>query len=240
MVKQSVSIVNFQILYNILYEVKEILRFEVINFEKEQDFIEDKTNKLENNLIIFGPNINFSLFQDRVDTRKVFVAEKFPIDLKKLIENINIQLIKQKYGYQSNIRLKNYTLDLNSRFITSENKNLKLTEREIDIILFLNEHDVPKNVINLQKEVLQKTDSIFSKYLIGSKEGQYVKIENRFSPIYSDNTYRGLWKLEGGFMGGPFLIKTYFFNKKVVVTVGLIFAPNDRKRNYIRNLEAIL
>ena len=120
---------------------------------KEQDFIEDKTNKLENNLIIFGPNINFSLFQDRVDTRKVFVAEKFPIDLKKLIENINIQLIKQKYGYQSNIRLKNYTLDLNSRFITSENKNLKLTEREIDIILFLNEHDVPKNVINLQKEV---------------------------------------------------------------------------------------
>ena len=153
MVKQSVSIVNFQILYNILYEVKEILRFEVINFEKEQDFIEDKTNKLENNLIIFGPNINFSLFQDRVDTRKVFVAEKFPIDLKKLIENINIQLIKQKYGYQSNIRLKNYTLDLNSRFITSENKNLKLTEREIDIILFLNEHDVPKNVINLQKEV---------------------------------------------------------------------------------------
>ena len=153
MVKQSVSIVNFQILYNILYEVKEILRFEVINFEKEQDFIEDKTNKLENNLIIFGPNINFSLFQDRVDTRKVFVSEKFPIDLKKLIENINIQLIKQKYGYQSNIRLKNYTLDLNSRFITSENKNLKLTEREIDIILFLNEHDVPKNVINLQKEV---------------------------------------------------------------------------------------
>ena len=94
--------------------------------------------------------------------------------------------------------------------------------------------------INLQKEVLQKTDSIFSKYLIGSKEGQYVKIENRFSPIYSDNTYRGLWKLEGGFMGGPFLIKTYFFNKKVVVTVGLIFATNDRKRNYIRNLEAIL
>jgi hypothetical protein len=41
-------------------------------------------------------------------------------------------------------------------------------------------------------------------------------------------------------MGGPFLIKTYFIDKKVVVTVGLIFAPNDRKRNYIRTLEAIL
>jgi len=94
--------------------------------------------------------------------------------------------------------------------------------------------------INLQQEVLQKTDSIFTKYLLGAKQGQHVKIENRFSPIYYENTYRGLWKLEGGFMGGPFLIKTYFIDKKVVVTVGLIFAPNDRKRNYIRTLEAIL
>ena len=94
--------------------------------------------------------------------------------------------------------------------------------------------------INLQQEVLQKTDSIFAKYLLGAKQGQHVKIEDMFSPVYSENTCRGLWKLEGGFMGGPFLIKTYFINKKVVVTVGLIFAPNDRKRNYIRTLEAIL
>ena len=94
--------------------------------------------------------------------------------------------------------------------------------------------------INLQQEVLQKTDSIFTKYLLGAKQGQHVKIEDMFSPIYSKNIYRGLWKLNGGFMGGPFLIKTYFTNNKVVVTVGLIFAPNDRKRNHIRTLEAIL
>jgi hypothetical protein len=94
--------------------------------------------------------------------------------------------------------------------------------------------------INLQQEVLQKTDSIFAKYLLGAKQGQHVKIEDMFSPIYYENIYRGLWKLNGGFMGGPFLIKTYFIDKKVVVTVGLIFAPNDRKRNYIRTLEAIL
>ena len=94
--------------------------------------------------------------------------------------------------------------------------------------------------INLQQEVLQKTDSIFTKYLLGAKQGQHVKIEDMFSPIYSENIYRGLWKLNGGFMGGPFLIKTYFLNKKVVVTVGLIFAPNDRKRKYIKTFEAIL
>jgi len=87
---------------------------------------------------------------------------------------------------------------------------------------------------------LQKTDSIFAKYLLGAKQGQHVRMEKFFSPIYSENTYRGLWKLDRGFMGGPFLIKTYFNNNKVVVTVGLIFAPNDRKRKYIKSFEAIL
>ena len=97
----------------------------------------------------------------------------------------------------------------------------------------------PKEINPLQ-EVLQKTDSIFAKYLLGAKQGQHVKIDDMFSPIYSENIYRGLWKLNGGFMGGPFLIKTYFINKKVVVTVGLIFAPNDRKRKHIKTFEAIL
>ena len=87
---------------------------------------------------------------------------------------------------------------------------------------------------------MQKTDSIFTKYLLGAKQGQHVKIEDMFSPVYSENIYRGLWKLNGGFMGGPFLIKTYFIDKKVVVTVGLIFAPNNRKRKYIKTFEAIL
>ena len=62
---------------------------------------------------------------------------KYPIEIYNLIEKINIQLIKQKYDFQSKIKLKNYSLNLNSRIITKNSKNLKLTEREMDIILFL-------------------------------------------------------------------------------------------------------
>lgn len=93
---------------------------------------------------------------------------------------------------------------------------------------------------NLQEEVLQKTDSVFAKYLEGEKIGSFVRIEPQYPPYYNDNIYRGLWKLEKGFMGGPFLIKTYFIENKVVVNVGLIFAPQSRKRNFIKELEAIL
>ena len=63
----------------------------------------------------------------------------------------------------------------------------------------------------------------------------FVRIESQYPPYYNDNIYRGLWKLEKGFMGGPFLIKTYFIENKVVVNVGLIFAPQSRKRNFIKD-----
>ena len=98
---------------------------------------------------------------------------------------------------------------------------------------------IPKTT-NLQVEVLQNTNNIFAKYLKGEREGSFVKIEPSYPPYYSDNNYRGLWKLEYGFMGGPFLIKTYFIDDKIVVNVGLIFAPQSRKRSFIKELEAIL
>ena len=40
-------------------------------------------------------------------------------------------------NFQSNIIIEGYKLDLNSRQISNRNKKLKLTEREIQIILFL-------------------------------------------------------------------------------------------------------
>ena len=93
---------------------------------------------------------------------------------------------------------------------------------------------------SLQEEVLQKTDSIFAQYLKGAKQGQHVKIEPQFPPYYTNNIYRGLWKLEKGFMGGVFLVKTYFINEKIVVAAGLVFDPSSSKRTYLKTFEAIL
>mgnify|MGYP002837368733 CR=1 FL=1 len=71
----------------------------------------------------------------------------------KIIDQINIQLIKQKYDFQSKISIKNYNLNLNSRIISKNEKDLKLTEREIDIILFLKKQNQPKKIEVLQNEI---------------------------------------------------------------------------------------
>ena len=59
----------------------------------------------------------------------------------------------QQYDFQSNINIKEYTLNINSRVVSSKNNKLKLTEREIEILLFLKKQKDPININVLQKEV---------------------------------------------------------------------------------------
>ena len=80
------------------------------------------------------------------------VLENVPIKFEKLIEIINIKFLKNKFLDQSHIKLGEYNLDLNSRKISLANKNLSLTERETNLIIFIKEK---KNVTikELQKMV---------------------------------------------------------------------------------------
>ena len=149
--KQSIIIYDFEILFIILKEIKENLKFEIFNFKKD-----DKISKLDNNtygnyLIVVKSLSNF--INKDIEKKKLYLIENLPIKIDKFIEKINIQLLKQKYNYQSEIRINKYKLNLNSREISLNKKLIKLTEREIDIILFLNENKKPINIDILQKEV---------------------------------------------------------------------------------------
>ena len=73
--------------------------------------------------------------------------------INKLLELINIQLIKLKFNHQSNIDIKGYELNLNSKFFSKGNLNLKLTEKEIKIILYLNLKKFKHDVLDLQKNI---------------------------------------------------------------------------------------
>ena len=53
---------------------------------------------------------------------------------------------------------------------------------------------------------------------------------------------RGLWKLENGFMGGPFIsLSTVDEKRQRIVTVdGYVYAPSEEKREFLRQVESIL
>ena len=70
-----------------------------------------------------------------------------------MIELINVHLIKLKFNYQSKIIIKDYELNLNSKFFSKDNIVLKLTEKEIQIILYLSENKKKNQVLDLQKNI---------------------------------------------------------------------------------------
>ena len=155
MFKQSVSIIECSKLYNILYEIKQIFSFNIYNYHSLKDFIykiEDNNIECINSLIIVDKNDNKLLSHKKINRNNILFCDKFPIRIEKFLDRINTQLIKKKYNFQSNVKIKKYFLNLNSRIISFEKKELKLTEREIDIILFLNNNN-EQSVKKLQNEV---------------------------------------------------------------------------------------
>jgi len=133
---QNVFILNFNSLYEILDEIKENLSFTIIKIENEEDFKKKfDLNRLDylvisktDHKLLLNDNINAKNFSDFID---------LPLSFKKLIELINIKLIKLKFTQQSNITIKDYELNLNSKFFSKDNLKLRLTEKEIEIILII-------------------------------------------------------------------------------------------------------
>ena len=152
MIKQNVYIININSLYEILDEIKENLSFKIIKFENEDDFIKLPDLELIKSLIISKSNQKL-ITNINITKKNILNFNNFPLSLDKLIELINIQLIKLKFNHQSKINIKEYELNLNSKFFYKKNLILKLTEKEIEIILYLNETKTKRAVTDLQKNI---------------------------------------------------------------------------------------
>ena len=212
MIKQNINIVGVPILYNILEEIKENLSFKIENFTKLDDFLnffnKDKSENKNFFIITTISNKDFFINKIKLEKKNIFFlchknskvdinhnynVFKYPINIYNLIEKINIQLIKYKYSFQSKIRVKNYSLDLNSRTISIENKSLKLTEREMEIILFLNDCKTPQKINDLQNKVWSYSSGLETHTVETHIYRLRKKISNSFQDehfiISTDNGY---------------------------------------------------
>ena len=150
--KQNIFIINFNLLYEILDEIKENLSFKIFKYEKVEEVIKADSLDIKNSLIILRSNQKL-LLNKNINEKNLFYIDNSPISLNKLVELINVQLIKLRFNHKSKINIKNYELDLNSRLISKNSDNLKLTEKEIEIILYLIENKTKHTVQDLQKKI---------------------------------------------------------------------------------------
>jgi len=149
---QNVFIINFNSLYEILDEIKENLSFTIIKIDNEDDF-EKKFDLNRLDYLVISKTDHKLLLNNNITDKNFLDFIDLPLSFKKLLELINIKLIKLKFNQQSKIIIKGYELNLNSKFFSKDNLKLKLTEKEIEIILYLNNKKIKHNVEDLQKNI---------------------------------------------------------------------------------------
>ena len=149
---QNVFIINHNSLYEILDEIKENLSFKITKFENEDDFRKNK-NFDEKNILIISNSKNKLIVNQNISEKNLLIFDILPLAINKIIELINLKLIKLKFNNQSKINIKNYELNLNSKFFSKEGLSIKLTEKEIEIILYLYQNKTKHNVMDLQKNI---------------------------------------------------------------------------------------
>ncbi len=180
MIKQNFFIINFYSLYEILDEIKENLSFKIIKYENEDDFIKDSNLNIINSLII-SKSYQKLLLNKKITNKNLLDFDCFPLPLNKLLELINIQLIKLKFNNQSRINIKEYELNLNSKFLSKNDLSLKLTEKEIKIILYLNELKTKHDVLDLQKNIWRYSPNMETHTVETHIYRLRKKISNKFS-----------------------------------------------------------
>ena len=173
---QNLIIYNFDVLYHILKELDEDLNFKILHISNEK-ILNTEIEKLDDYLIITKKN-NLNL------KNSVFL-ESFPFKLSKLIEKLNIEFLKIKFNQQSKIIISNYTIDLNSRKISSNTSELKLTEKEINTILYLSKKKEPIHIKELEKAVWEYQSEIETHTV----ETHIYRLRKKIFNTFRDNNF---------------------------------------------------
>jgi len=99
-------------------------------------------------------------------------------------------------------------------------------------------------------EIIAHRDSIGKNYFEGTYEGSYMTTEMLIPPAIANTEIsgmyaletRGLWRMEGDFMGGPFLSYSIYDEKndRILTVEALLYGPQAKKRNIVLEMEAML
>ena len=181
---QNVFIINFNSLYEILDEIKENLSFKIIKFENEEDF-EKKFDLDRLDYLVISKTDYKLLSNNNITDKNLLDFNDFPLSLKKLLELINIKLIKLKFNQQSKIIIKGYELNLNSKFFSKGNLKLKLTEKEIEIILYLNDKKIKHDVADLQKNIWGYSSNMETHTV----ETHIYRLRKKISDLFKDEKF---------------------------------------------------
>ena len=171
-----VIVYQFTPLYQIMKEIEHDLNFSVVQILNAHDL---------NNLIKKNDNYSIVTNKTNIVNSNQLILDKFPLKISEITEKLNIYFLKKKFNDQSRILIKNYVINLNSREINLKNKKLKLTEKEIDTIIYLSKNKIPVSINELQKNVWSYQSDIETHTV----ETHVYRLRKKILNAFNDNEF---------------------------------------------------
>jgi hypothetical protein len=172
----NIIVYRFHYLYQIFKELEKDIDFKIIEISNEKSLINEIKN-LNNYLIVTKKEI--------LKFDHQFILSNLPIKIFKIIEKINIQFLKQQFADQSQVIINNYIIDINSREMFSKNIKLKLTEKEVNTIIYLSKANKPSTIDELQTKVWDYQSDIETHTV----ETHIYRLRKKISKIFSDDNF---------------------------------------------------
>ena len=174
MSSKNLIIYNYRSLYNILSEISSNFNFET-TFVDNENSLKEKISNLNDYIVLSKKN-----YSDKIN---LFVLDDLPINIFKLIEKLNTQFLKLKFNTQSEIKIKDYSINLNSRVISSNKTKIKLTEKEIHTIIYLSKSNKPVSIDELQNRVWGYESDLETHTV----ETHIYRLRKKFLTIFNDD-----------------------------------------------------
>ena len=171
---QNLIVYEFDELYKILSEIKKDIN---INLEKASKNQISDLNLRSDVLILTKKKIQ--------GLNNQFIFDKFPVSIFKLVEKINIEFLKNKFNEQSEINIGIYTFNLNSREMFQNKIKLKLTEKEINSIIYLNRSDKSVKIQELQSKVWGYQSELETHTV----ETHIYRLRKKISKVFDDENF---------------------------------------------------
>ena len=173
---QNLIIYKFSSLYQILEEISSDLNFN-ITFVDNENSLNDKIKNFNHYLI--ASNKRYSNIDAQI------VLDNLPINIFKLIEKINIEFLKQQFNNQSEFQINKYKIDLNSRELLLNSSKLKLTEKEINTIIYISKSNNPVSIDELQEKVWSYQSDIETHTV----ETHIYRLRKKILKTFNDNEF---------------------------------------------------
>jgi len=190
-----------------------------------------------------------------------FFEEKKEVALGTLMDSEYARLIQTYKGFKDRDIINslkesfNFTMDVPSGFyIAKEFADFAWIRKETkhnSQALMIYTYDFVDTLTFDKSRIISFRDAITEEYIPGPSEGSYMVVAEEYSPTVSERIdfkgmfavrTKGLWRLEGDFMGGPFVSYTFVDEKrnKVITIDGYVYAPNKPKRDLLIQTDALI